>query len=662
MRRDRLVRALRGEETDTTPIWLMRQAGRHLPGYRKLRQAHTLLEIARTPELAAEVTLEPVRRYDVDSAVVFADISLPFLGLGVPFSIDAGVGPVVEHPLRTRADVEALTAFDARSSVPFVGAAIERFLSLESERPILGFAGGPFTLAAYLVEGRPSREYIETKRMIYGDPGTFDRLIARLTDMTIDYLKLQAESGAAALQLFDSWAGAVTPSVFEHHLLEPLRSIFEQLGGTRCPTVYFSTGSSHLVELLARTGADALGVDWREPLGRVRRRIGPAMALQGNLDPGALLGTRRTMLREARVVLDEVPDGRAHVFNLGHGVLPETDPERVRDLVEFVHESGRSTEGAMNREAESAATSGVLLMGYGSPNGAADLPAYLADVLHGQPPSPDLVAEYVRRYDRIGGSPQNRILASLRSKLEKRLGRDASGTRVFLGVKHGHPALRDVIPEAARSGFRHLVAVPLSPYASTWISEPYRQGVAEGTRAAPSPIDVDVRLGWHLDPNWIGYWKRAIRAELASHPAPEGAVLLSAHSLPQRMRDLGDPYPEILNETADRIAREAGLDRWSFTYQSPGNTTEPWLGPDITDVMLDWMRGGARRQLVASFGFVFDHLEVLYDLDVVVREFAEGQGIEDRRVPMPNDADEVVEALASRVQGDAGGARPHAGP
>ncbi|MGI0071885.1 MAG: uroporphyrinogen decarboxylase [Thermoplasmata archaeon] len=341
MRRERLVRALRGDETDTTPVWLMRQAGRHLPRYRQLRELHPLLEIAKTPELAAEVTLEPVRRYDVDAGVVFADISLPFLGLGVPFSIDPGVGPVVHHPLRTREDIEALSEFDARRSVPFVGKAIERFLELEAERPIIGFAGGPFTLAAYLIEGGPSREYVETKRLLYSDPGAFDRLIDRLVTATVDYLRLQAESGAAALQLFDTWVGAVTPHVFERHLLAPVQRVFEELRALHRPMIYFSTGSSHLLELLAQTGADALGVDWREPLGRVRSRIGSQMALQGNLDPGALLGTRETLRREARRVLDEIPGGRAHVFNLGHGVLPATDPERVRELVEYVHDAGR---------------------------------------------------------------------------------------------------------------------------------------------------------------------------------------------------------------------------------------------------------------------------------------------------------------------------------
>ena len=341
MRRDRLMRALRGESTDTTPIWLMRQAGRHLPGYRALRQRHPILELARDPELAARVTLEPVRRYDVDAGVVFADIALPFAGLGVDFTIDAGVGPVIPRPIRSARDVAALTPFSSRDAVPFVGRAIERFLEIEAERPIIGFAGGPFTLASYLIEGGPSREYTETKRLLYRDPATFDRLIDRLAEMTIDYLTFQAESGADVLQLFDTWVGALSPAPFERHLLGPLTTIFDALRPLNRPTIYFTTGASHLMERIARTGADAIGVDWREPLGRVRERVGDRVALQGNLDPGVLLAPGEVVRREEKRVLDEVPDGRSHVFNLGHGVLPSTDPERVEELVEFVHAHGR---------------------------------------------------------------------------------------------------------------------------------------------------------------------------------------------------------------------------------------------------------------------------------------------------------------------------------
>jgi uroporphyrinogen decarboxylase len=344
MTRDRLLRALRGEPTDTTPIWLMRQAGRHLPRYRALRERYPILELARTPELAAEVSLEPVRRYDVDAGVVFADITLPFTGLGVDFSIDPGVGPIVRVPVRTRAAVDALRPYSSAASVPFVGRAIERFLEQESERPIIGFAGGPFTLASYLIEGGSSRDYAETKRMMFNDPPAFDRLVERLTEMTIDYLRFQATSGAAALQLFDTWVGAVDLRTFERHLLTPLQTIFDALRPLHRPTIYFSTGSSHLLELIAKTGSDAISVDWREPLSRVRRRVGDRVALQGNLDPGALLGTAETVRREAQAVLDEVPDRRSHVFNLGHGVLPSTDPDRVDELVRFVH-----TEGAKHR-------------------------------------------------------------------------------------------------------------------------------------------------------------------------------------------------------------------------------------------------------------------------------------------------------------------------
>lgn len=290
----------------------------------------------------------------------------------------------------------------------------------------------------------------------------------------------------------------------------------------------------------------------------------------------------------------------------------------------------------------------VLLMGYGSPDGPADLTGYLTDVLRGRVPPPGMVREYERRYALIGGSPQNRILASLRGKLETRLAAHG-GPRVYLGTKHWRPHLAEVVPRMAAEGVRRAVAVPLSPFASTWILEPYRATLAEGVRRAATPIEVEMRTGWHLDPHLIGYWRDAIRHELAALADPEALVLLSAHSLPVRYRERGDPYPEILAATSRAIAEAGRLPRWEFTYQSAGNTTEPWLGPDITERMLAGQERGVTTQLIASFGFVFDHLETLYDLDVGVREFAEGHGIGYHRVPMPNDSDAIVEALAATV-------------
>jgi protoporphyrin/coproporphyrin ferrochelatase len=290
----------------------------------------------------------------------------------------------------------------------------------------------------------------------------------------------------------------------------------------------------------------------------------------------------------------------------------------------------------------------VLLMGYGSPGGPEDLPSYLAEVMGGRPPSPEVVAEYERRYELIGGSPQNRILESLRTKLERRLTGRGGPERVYLGTKHWRPHIENVLPAIAKDGFDRVIAVPLSPYASTWILEPYRRTLEQGRQSSPSPIEVDLRPGWHLNSHFIEYWSRSIQG--ARGPADD-VVLLSAHSLPKRFEERGDPYPGLLTETSHAIATAAGLSRWSFTFQSAGNTTEPWLGPDITEVMLDWKRKGRTDQIIASFGFVFDHLETLYDLDVVVRAYADQHGIPYHRIAMPNDDDRLVEALADVVRG-----------
>ncbi|MGI0132878.1 MAG: uroporphyrinogen decarboxylase [Thermoplasmata archaeon] len=339
--RERFLGALRSEPVDELPIWLMRQAGRHLPGYRRLRAEHGILEIVTTPELAAEVTLEPVERYDLDAGVVFADITVPFFGLGVDFGIDAGVGPVVAHPVRDRAGVEGLREFDGVRDAGFVGEAIRRFKGARPDLPIVGFAGAPFTLAAYLVDGRPSRDHEETKRLLFAERATFVALLDRLTEATIRYLSMQAAAGADALQLFDTWAGALSRNDFEREVLPRLRTIFDALEPTGCPTIYFSTASAHLLELAARCGASALGVDARLSLDHVRSLAGPRVALQGNLDPMALCTDPETVVRMAREVLDALPDGRGHVFNLGHGVPPDGRSDCVEALVRFVHEYSR---------------------------------------------------------------------------------------------------------------------------------------------------------------------------------------------------------------------------------------------------------------------------------------------------------------------------------
>ncbi len=336
-RRERLARALRAEPVDRVPVWLMRQAGRHLPGYRALRARYGILDIARNPELAVQVTFEPLERFDLDSAVIFADITIPFLGLGVDFRIDPGVGPVLSQPLRTPKDVDGLHPFVADRDAGFVGEAIRLFRERHPGWPIVGFAGAPFTLACYLVEGGPSREFLQTRRLMHSDPGLFGRLLDLLTEATVDYLKMQGRAGVDAIQLFDTWVGNLSRTAFEAAILPRLQRMFAELAGLQIPRIYFSTGSAHLVPLTGRSGADAVGTDWRLSLADVRQQLGRAIAVQGNLDPAALLTDPPTVRRMARAILDEIPDGLGHVFNLGHGVPPGASADCVDALVEYVH-------------------------------------------------------------------------------------------------------------------------------------------------------------------------------------------------------------------------------------------------------------------------------------------------------------------------------------
>lgn len=330
------LEALRGGTPATTPIWLMRQAGRYLPGYRALREHHDILDIVRDPELALEATLEPVTKFGVDAGIVFSDIMTPLLGLGVDFRIDPGVGPVVDPPLRTGEGLARLGAFDAEASTGFVGETIRRFRE-RSATPILGFAASPFTLACYLVEGHHERDFPAMRALLAQSEDLATQLLRRLTSVTIDYLRMQERAGADALQLFDTWAGVLSPAQYRRLVLPGLNEIIRSLGK---PVIYFSTSSAHLLPEMAELPAAGISIDWRVSLSRARSLLGDRKALQGNLDPTVLLCSQEVMERKALEVLQELPRGDGYIFNLGHGVLPETDPQRVKQLVDFVHRNG----------------------------------------------------------------------------------------------------------------------------------------------------------------------------------------------------------------------------------------------------------------------------------------------------------------------------------
>jgi uroporphyrinogen decarboxylase len=330
------IRACRRQAVERTPVWLMRQAGRSLPEYRALRERWTLEQIVAQPELCAEVTLQPVRRLGVDAAVMFADIMLPLRGMGVDFELVESVGPVVARPIRTVDAVDALRTPPAAESVPQILEAVAT-VAREAKVPLVCFSGGPFTLASYLIEGRPSRDFLITKEFMYREPVAFDALLEKLAAVMSEYLSAQVRAGADALQLFDSWVGALSPSDYSSRVLPHTQRIFSATKGLGVPRIHFGTGTAGLLELIAQSGADVVSLDWRVGLDDGWTRVGFELGVQGNLDPAVLLGPPELIRSRTLDVLRRAGGRPGHIFNLGHGVPPDASVENLQLLVETVH-------------------------------------------------------------------------------------------------------------------------------------------------------------------------------------------------------------------------------------------------------------------------------------------------------------------------------------
>jgi uroporphyrinogen decarboxylase len=337
--------AARGETPDRLPVWFMRQAGRSLPEYRELRQGTGMLESCLTPDLACEITLQPVRRYGVDAAILFSDIVVPLKVAGVGVDIVAGTGPVIDAPVRTDADVAALPRLDPEGVDP-VAQAVRQLVGELGDTPLIGFAGAPFTLASYLVEGGPSRNHERTKALMHAEPATWHALLDHLADLTLTFLRAQVDAGVDAVQLFDSWAGALSERDYRALVMPHSAKVLAGLADAGIPRVHFGVGTGELLTAMGEAGADVVGVDWRVPLDEARTRVGPDHAVQGNLDPALCVGAPWAVVEAAtrQVLADAAADGSGtgHVFNLGHGVLPETDIGILAEVVELVHaESAR---------------------------------------------------------------------------------------------------------------------------------------------------------------------------------------------------------------------------------------------------------------------------------------------------------------------------------
>lgn len=314
----------------------MRQAGRSLPEYRRLKEDHSILDLCRKPDLATEVTLQPVRRLGVDAAILFSDIVVPLMGLGIEVDIVPGVGPVFGDPLREKGDVDRVRQLDAEADVPFVLETIRQLVT-ELEVPLIGFSGAPFTLACYLIEGGPSKDHARTKALMYSDPSTWSDLMMRLAEMILAYARAQVAAGAQAIQLFDSWIGVVGRDDFDAHVKPAVAHILDGLQDLDVPRIYFGLAAGELLSSFGSLGADVIGIDWRIPLDEARERIGSDVAVQGNLDPATCLASTAVLDARAQEVLRR-GGGAGHVFNLGHGVLPQTDPAVLSHLVELVHD------------------------------------------------------------------------------------------------------------------------------------------------------------------------------------------------------------------------------------------------------------------------------------------------------------------------------------
>ncbi len=336
-----LLQAARGRPASRVPVWFMRQAGRSLPEYRALRGEGSILDAIRDPALSAEITLQPVRRYGVDAAILYSDIVVPAFAIGFGVDVTPGVGPVVAEPFRTKADLDRLRPFEPEVDAPYVAETVRLVVAELGATPLIGFAGAPFTVASYLIEGRPSRTYGLTKAMMHGEPDLWHELLDRLADMAIASLLDLVEAGASAIQLFDSWAGALAPDVYEALVLPASAKVFAALEATGVPRIHFGVGTGELLPLMGKAGADVVGVDWRVPLDVARDRL-PGKAVQGNLDPAVCLAPWPVVAARTRDVLQRNGGRPGHVFNLGHGVLPELDPGILAQVVDLVHEEGRT--------------------------------------------------------------------------------------------------------------------------------------------------------------------------------------------------------------------------------------------------------------------------------------------------------------------------------
>jgi uroporphyrinogen decarboxylase len=337
-RNDRFLKACRKEPVDCTPIWMMRQAGRYLPEYREIRSKYSFIEMCKRPELVVEVTLQPIRRFELDAAIIFADILLPLEHMGIDFEFTKDDGPQIKNPVRTMKEVEKMRSFDVEEKMDYLLKSIKLVRKeLDGKVPLIGFSGAPFTLASYIIEGGGSRNYIHTKTMMYTEPDTWHLLMEKLVDMVVKYLNAQIKAGVQAIQIFDSWVGCLSTSDYKEFILPHQKRLIENIDKS-VPCIHFAFGASHLLKYVKEAGGDVIGLDWRIDIDEAWKILNFEPAVQGNLDPAALYGSRDYIKKRVTDILKRVENRNGHIFNLGHGILPTVPVENAKYLIDLVHE------------------------------------------------------------------------------------------------------------------------------------------------------------------------------------------------------------------------------------------------------------------------------------------------------------------------------------
>lgn len=655
----RFLQACAGQATDQTPIWMMRQAGRYMPEFRAIMKRNTLLEMFTSPAIAAEVTLQPIDEFGFDAAIIFSDILPPLIGMGLDLTYEKEKGPVIHNRLDSSKAIDLLATPPATESMAGTLEAIQ-IVSKELDArnvPLIGFAGAPFTLASYAIEGGGSKTYMRTKSFMYTQPAAWQRLMDKLATVQADYLIEQVKAGASALQLFDSWAGSALGKDDYIRFVQPYNhKIFEAVKRrTDVPLINFSTGTFAYLEDVQAAGGDVVGVDWRMPLGDAWQKIGHDTPIMGNLDPIALLAPWPKLKARIDAVLDQADGRPGHIFNLGHGIMPNTPMENVQRTIDYVREktARKAGEGFHGAKQPSNPRIGVLIMAYGGPNALDEIPGYLADIRNGRPTTPAVLEEIKGNYDKIGG--KSPLLEFTQAQIDAIAAYFDSDVKFYLGMRHWAPWIEDAVEEMVADGITHAVSMVLAPHFSKMSIAKYQAKIESGLKMHRGEIEFDHIMSYHDAPKYIRALANRVRDGVAHWPQEEQDdvhVVFSAHSLPVRILKMGDPYDSQLRETAKLVAQEAQLrdDQWSWSYQSAGRSPEPWLGPQLEEYLPELAEKGVKKVVSIPVGFVCDHVEILFDIDIEAQNAIKGTGMTLVRPEALNTDPLFIEQLAILIK------------